>query len=180
MATTVSRRLVYVKRTKNPHAPLPRKKPQAEADPMIGEKAKPFAMLAAAPRPQAKEAGWLKFVKPALLVSGIAAFGGVFAMMGGGTKSYSDTSSAEVRTVTAAATRRPAAPSQAAKASAYPGAQESVTPVLSQRAAPTDQSFLQTAYVRKKVSLDDISGNCTVKGGGSRDVADCLRRAAGQ
>jgi len=51
--------------------------------------------------------------------------------------------------------------------------------VLSQRSAPSADSFRASGYARKKVYLPEISGNCTVGGSGTQDIAECLRQQAG-
>jgi hypothetical protein len=120
-------------------------------------------------------------LKPTAIFVGVAALGGAVYLIGKSRPpSYDDSPAREVRSMASSLPSRatPALP-RAARATDHAGAQERTEPVvLSQRAAPTDESFLATAYVRKKVSLPHLSGECTVSGGGSRDVAACLRQMA--
>jgi hypothetical protein len=172
MGTTVRRRLIFIKKTKNPHAPLPKRR-RSSSDEMVGEKAKPFAPLAAPARPVVREAGWRRFAKPAL-----AALGGVGLLVGGivmvatsgpASRDYAEPEIRSVVSRPAVTTVRVGNPTR-----------EDIAPVaMMERPTPTDASFLASAHVRRKVSLPNISGNCKI-GEGGQDMADCLRRAAAQ
>lgn len=183
----VRRRIAgYVKanpRSKKKHAPLPRRRDDSDDEVMVGEAAvesRPF--MAVSPRRQPEPTLLQKAWKPvvgalaALLVAGVG-----FLVFGGSGYERSYSSYRETA-------RSSPAPSQAGAGSAprraagqeYPGNGGAAPPVsLADRALPTDESFRATAYVRKKVDLPNISGNCVIRGDGARDMDECLRRQGG-
>ena len=171
--TIVRRRVVgYVKKTRKPHVPLPRKR---DTDEMVGERAKPFRPLAAFVSKKPDRDGWWRRAwKPAALLAGIVAGAALIYSLAGSLHpaSSSDRSVARVSAPAPSSSLR-----NNSKAVAYPNDQAGVVEVqLSNRALPTDESFLATAYVRRKVSLPNISGNCVVTGDGSRSIGECLRQ----
>lgn len=146
--TSVSRRLVFIKKTKNPVAPLPRKSPASgtSSEQMVGEKAKPAAVFAApASRSSGQASGALKFVKFAAIFAGIACAGAAIAVMGNGRATASrDYAEPEARSVVS----RPAVSRTAVS---EPGGQENGLPaVLAQRSTPTDESFRASGYARRR------------------------------
>jgi hypothetical protein len=171
MGTTVRRRLIFIKKTRNPHAPLPKRRPSS-SDEMVGEKAKPFAPLAASSRPVIRKAGWQRFAKPTAILVGIGLLAGGVAMVAMSGSASRDYAEPEIRSVVSR-------PSVTTVRVGNP-TREDIAPVaVMERSTPTDASFLASAHVRRKVALPNISGNCMV-GDGGHDVADCLRRAAAQ
>lgn len=177
--TTVSRRVIFtkMKKTRKPRVPLPRR--PSPSDEMIGEEAKPFVFHGGTvPRPVTVGPWWQKALRPAAISLGVlvCAAGAYFLSSQTSRSSYDRGTEARAA---AASSSVGAGRSRVriAQSSAYPGGEAAVEPVvLSNRAAPTDESFRATAYVRKKVSLPNISGNCVVGESGGRDIGECLRR----
>ncbi len=177
--TVVSRRVVGFAKTKRKVVPqLP---PKQASDELVGEPARPFAMLARRAVPDSpKKNGWQRLWKPAaILIVAVACFGLAY---------YSITSSRSPLAEYSASNERPSHASsrhsgsgmsmrEGARSSGSSQVSERQVPVvLSERTLPTDDSFRATAYVRRKLSFPNISGVCVVKGSGSRDIGDCLRR----
>lgn len=148
---------------------------------MVGEPARHFAPLSVhvAPKPQAT--GWMqqRWVKGMAMLVGAIACSGLGYLVFKATGASSDE---PVRTERAASRthaiyeaeptyRRPPRVTVSSGGQAIPE-----HPAQTERATLTDSSFLATSYVRKKVSLPNISGNCVVKGNGALDVGECLRR----
>lgn len=164
-------------RSKKKHAPLPKR---SEDDVMVGEAAAVQQVFMAAPRRQPERTLLEKAWKPiggavaALLVLGLGLvmFGGV----GGSGRTYADAAREYDRgTQVQASTPRRTGPTQE-----YPGNGGAVAPIsLADRSLPTDESFRATAYVRKKVNLPNISGECVISGGNAKDFSECLRRQGG-
>lgn len=178
--TTVSRRVIFtkMKKTRKPRVPLPRR--PSPSDEMVGEQAKPFVFLGGTvPRAVPASPWWQKALRPAAIALGVLVCGACAYFLANQSSRPSYDRGAETRASAASSTSGGARPSRVriAQSSAYPGGDSVVEPiVLSNRAAPTDASFRATAYVRKKVSLPNISGNCVVSDSGSRDIGECLRR----
>lgn len=172
----VRRRVVgYAKLKRKRPAPPPRRE---ASEAMVGEAAKPSRPFAA-PKPPPPASWWQKAWKPAAVSIGALLAIGLTLLVAGSpagsraSASYADTASS--------------APGNLPRKGGghkfdYPAvaaAGESASP--SGRALQTDESFLASAYVRKKpvAPRASASGDCVVKGGGSRDVAECLRRQGG-
>lgn len=169
---------------KKKHAPLPRRKSSSpDDDVLVGEEAvesRPFMAVSPRPRPEPTLLGrtWKPAVGAvaALLLIGV----GYFVFGGSGYdrsySSYREASSSPARSYSGqgSAPRRGAAPQE------YPGNGGAAAPVsLADRALPTDESFRASNYVRKKVNLPNISGECVIKGDGAKDFGECLRRQGG-
>lgn len=172
--TMVSRRVmnIKVKRTSKPRVPLPRR---STSDEMVGEKAKPFVMRAAAPRVEAPRAWWQKAIKPAAICAGILVCAGFGYLLSNASSrsSYERTTevrSAPVPTVSFGRQRG------VTLADGMPGQAISENIALSNRPTPDERSFRASGYVRSKVALPNISGNCVVRDRGEQDVGACLRR----
>lgn len=146
MATTsVSRRLVYIKKTKNPVAPLPKQSRDKSSDQMVGEEAKPAATFAAPPRRIARQpSSAMKFAKFGMVLIGVVCAGAAAALI---SNSRSEAPRG-YREPEVAAVSRPA-PSRVVESD--PGTREGALPaVLAQRSAPTDESFRASAYARRR------------------------------
>jgi hypothetical protein len=176
--TTVSRRVAgfaKVKKAAKPHAPMPRRD---TPNVMGGRRTTPVVTVPVERKEAIQRTWWQRAAKPVgMAIGALACCGCIFVVATAkpaatGTL-YAYRADSESAPVTA--------PSRAAQtstgASLYSGSdapQQEI--VLSNRSTPTDESFLASAYVRRKVSLPNISGNCVVTGSGSRDVGECLRQ----
>lgn len=181
----VRRRIAGYAKGKKKRAPVPRRSEPNEE--MVGEQAvRMYSPMAAVGRTIAPKPWWHGIWKSLAIGSGVIV-GCVlaFAVIKSPTRSYADTAAERrdyprsavlphSRVVGAVEARRGETGVTGAKEDA--GSREIV---LSNRAAPTDMSFQATAYVRKKVYLPEISGNCVV-GNGSQDMGECLRRQVGE
>ena len=174
----VSRRVAgYRKGKRKSMAPPPPRAAQEESLRESAQRFAPFAVRAAPPTGFWSQKSLLKGMA---LLGGAIVCGGLayFVLKEGGNASSSSAYAPPARTEFAAA-RPPSDPSfrRQSRVSVSAGGQTPAHSVAgADRALPTDNSFLATAYVRKKVSLPNISGVCVVKGNGSIDVAECLRR----
>lgn len=174
----VRRRIAgYAKVTRKPRAPLPKRK---KDDELVGEQARPSAPMAAFnPRKAQPKTWWQKALKPAaialtlLLGAGLAYL--VLKSPARPAYDYSADTAQYPRTPSSAAMSAAARRSgHTFGTSSSEGGTDGV--VVSNRSTPTDDSFRASGYVRKKVLLPNISGECVVKGNGTRDIGDCLRR----
>lgn len=185
MAVSMVRRRIagYVKanpRSKKKHAPLPKR---SEEETMVGEAAivsRPFVAPVRRPPPTFFERAW----KPAAGVLGalLALTIGILIFNSPG---RSSSYSSYRETTTSPAPQSYTGPGTSPRrnggaAQEYPGNGGAAPPIsLADRALPTDESFRATAYVRKKVNLPNISGECVISGGNAKDFGDCLRRQGG-
>lgn len=169
-----------VKGKAKPRAPLPPRK-KAEDEEMVGEAARVYTPMAAvAPRQLPPRSWWQKAWKPAagsvgvLLCCGFA----YFVLNSSSRSSYDYSAEAVQYPRTSSASAGVSSVSRrSGQASAYPGNNVATgNIVLSNRSTPTDESFRATAYVRKKVSLPNLSGDCVVKASGGLDIGECLRQ----
>jgi hypothetical protein len=144
MVTTVSRRLVYVKKTKNPRTPLPRRPPSSKVT--ASEAAKPSKPFAAPVPCSVPKTGWKAYGKPAAILAGVLCIGVAIVAMGkvGATRSYSY--EAEVRPVVSRSSSvRVQTPISERELQG-----EALPSVLAQREAPTDEGFRASAYARRR------------------------------
>ncbi len=180
----VRRRIAGYAKVKKKRIPVPRRKDPSEE--MVGEAAvRIYAPMAAVGRSVEAKPWWHGIWKPLAIGSGVTA-GCLIAFFvmkgpGGGDSSsrsaerneyHRSVSLPHSRTVGAVEVRRGGASFAGERA-----APQEV--VLSQRSAPSVESFRAAGYTRKKVYLPEISGNCTVGGSGAQDIAECLRQQAG-
>lgn len=183
----VRRRIAGYAKVKRKSAPLPKKSGPADG-PMVGDEVRVYAPLAAVGRTGAPRSTWQKLWKPVVIGSGLLVGCIVaFMVMKSPTRAYSggverqdypkSSSLSASHVVGASAARRSgAAPSSNGQGNL--GGGEMV--VLVNRTAPTDASFRASAYVREKVFLPNVSGDCVVGGNGARDINDCLRQQGGE
>lgn len=176
--TLVSRRVIPPSRKapqKRQAPPPPRRE---ESGDMVGERAKPFAAFAAPRRPPPPQTWWQKALKPAAISLGVLVSCGFAYILYKASPTPSSGNNTDFAAYSGATTSGGgAAARRAGRAGVYPGNEGAMAPIdLSARTGLTDESFLATAYVRRKVSLPNISGNCVVTGNGSRDVGECLRQ----
>lgn len=138
--TSVSRRLVYIKKTKNPVAPLPRKEPQ----PTSARAASTTPAPARVVRPVAVPSSGVKLFRSAAIFVGLVCAGAAVAMMGQARSRSADYAEQEIT---------PAAPPPAPRSAMNPSDDYQTVglpSVLSNRAAPTDESFRAAAYARRR------------------------------
>lgn len=136
--SSIRRRMVFVKKTKNPRAPLPQRRTSSSR-----ESKSESVFVAPPPRPTT---GWEKYGKPAAIFVGLACVG----ILGGVLFSYSPTERTYDR---AEASPKPIVIDQARPVIAIPGvetAQPALPDMLSQRTAATDESFRASSYTRLK------------------------------
>ena len=167
---------------RKPRPPLPLRQDDWE---MVGERARPYVpMVALGPRPAPPRSWWQKAWKPfASSVGVLLCCGFAYIVFNSSSRpSYRDaTEAAQYPRTASASSGVSSSPRRSGRTSSYPGNEGAPdTIVLSNRSTPTDESFRASAYVRKKVSLPNISGDCVVKGSGSRDIGECLRQQGGQ
>lgn len=165
---------------KKKHAPLPRRKSDPNEE-MVGEAAverAPFMAVSPRARP---EPTWMERARMPVLgaVAALVVLGLGLAIFGSfGQPTYADVAREYDRASQTQASTTPRR--SAAVAQEYPGNGGAIVPVsLADRSLPTDESFRATAYVRKKVNLPNISGECVIKGDGAKDFGECLRRQQG-
>jgi hypothetical protein len=135
---SVSRRLVFIKKTKNPVAPLPQR--SAPKNETVMERPAPRH----APVVRAKPAERGRVAKLAAIFVGLLCLGAAIGVMGRAQMSASsDYAEPEIRPASSAALRAPLSASDDYREVGLPS-------VLSQRSAPTDDSFRASAYVRRR------------------------------
>lgn len=180
----VRRRIAGYAKVKKKRVPLPKKSGPADG-PMVGDAVRVYAPLAAVGRSGASRSRWQTLWKPvvigaSLLVGCIVAF----MVMKSPSRSYppayerqdypKTSALSASRIVGASAARRSGSASSNGQGNV--GGGEMV--VLVNRGVPTDDSFRASAYVREKVFLPNVSGDCVV--GGALDINDCLRQQRGE
>lgn len=183
----VRRRIAGYAKVKRKRAPLP-KKSGPDDGPMVGEAVRVYAPMAAVGRSGAPRSQWQKLWKPMVLGTGLLVGCIVaFMVMKSPSRSYSagverqdypKTSPLSASRVVGASAARRSGQSAGGNAPGNVGGGEMV--VLVNRNAPTDDSFRAGAYVRQKVFLPNVSGDCVVTGNGARDIDECLRPRAAE
>jgi hypothetical protein len=180
----VRRRIAGYAKVKRKRVPLPKKNSAAEEQ-MVGEAVRVYAPMAAVGRPLAQRSAWQRLWKPSvigfgLLIGCIAAF---MAMKSPARYSYAPAVERQdyPKTASVSASRIVGASSarRAQSGSGGTGYVGDDAVVLSNRSAPTDESFRAGAYIRQKVFLPNVSGECVVTGSGG-DIGECLRQQAGK
>lgn len=180
----VRRRIAGYAKVKKKRIPVPRRMDPNEQ--MVGEEAvvRVYAPSAAVGRAVEAKPWWHGIWKPLAIGSGvtvgclIAFF--VMKAPGGDSSSRSAERNEYHRSVSLPHSRTVGAVEVRRGGASFAG--ERAAPqevVLSQRSAPSVESFRAAGYTRKKVYLPEISGNCTIGGGGAQDITECLRQQAG-
>lgn len=134
--TSVSRRLVFIKKTKNPVAPLPQRSAPTREAVVERQESRPRPMVVAKPADSRRPA------KLAAIFFGLLCLGAAIGAMGRAQISAS-ADYVERETRSSAASQAPLSASDDYREAGLPA-------VLSQRSAPTDESFRASAYVRRK------------------------------
>lgn len=185
----VRRRIAGYAKVKRKRAPLPKKSHGPEDGPMVGETTvRVYAPMAAVGRSVPRQSAWQRLWKPAVLGSGLL-IGCIVAFMSlkspartsystAERQDYPKTASLSASRVVGASAARRGGQSAGGNAPGNVGGGEMV--VLVNRNAPTDDSFRAGAYVRQKVFLPNVSGDCVVTGNGARDIDECLRQRAAE
>lgn len=196
---TVSRRMMVVR---VPKGKLKRKAPECErpqsgTEQMVGEAGRGFVPLAThAPEAVVEKAWWQKSWRPVVMLLVFATAGGLFAsgamfLLGKvapelssketnyvdiGIKSRKSAHTASQSPLSAPTPQYGSVSSGSYTAGVSSASSEGAIGSMSEPMLASDESFMASSYVRRKVSLPNISGNCVVRGNGSIDVNDCLRR----
>lgn len=181
----VRRRVAGYTKARPKHRPRAPQREPRDDEQMVGEQARPAAPMSAmgARRAPSRSSPWQKAAKPATVAAGILLFCGIaFVALKDTVRFASGYRAAGESSHAAASSGAGLSSRRGGQSSEYPrGSADTVEVVLSNRSAPTDESFLAAGYARKKAVLpaaadSGVSGECVVKGGGVADINECLRQ----
>lgn len=142
--TSTTRRLVFIKKTKNPVVP----RPQRREAPSGASDAKPSATFAAPVRRPAAASGGNKLMKFAALFAGVVCLGAAAGAMSGKQRAPS-APEYELREISQTAVR-PSFDRTETPLTERELRGEPLPAMLAQRSAPTDEGFRASIYARRR------------------------------